>query len=131
MTRVVSSGCDASGPAITTPQPSRRGRSCVGYDLANDYYTDQRPIHALRHEEDGQRLDGLDTETNAPAATGGRWQTGLTAEHASDLAMLLNRPYSAIMEAADPFPPPEEDLGGGDICSLQTEPSTEDDKPLD
>lgn len=28
-------------------------------------------------------------------------------------------------------PPPEEQLGGGDICSLEEEPSTEDDKPLD
>jgi hypothetical protein len=28
-------------------------------------------------------------------------------------------------------PPPEEDLGGGDICSLEAEPSTDDDKPLD
>jgi hypothetical protein len=28
-------------------------------------------------------------------------------------------------------PPPEEQLGGGDICSLEEQPSTEDDKPLD
>jgi hypothetical protein len=28
-------------------------------------------------------------------------------------------------------PLPEEDLGGGDICSLQEQPSTEDDQPLD
>jgi hypothetical protein len=28
-------------------------------------------------------------------------------------------------------PPPEEDLGGGDICSLERRPSTDDDKPLD
>jgi hypothetical protein len=26
---------------------------------------------------------------------------------------------------------PEEDLGGGDICSLQEYPSTDDDQPLD
>jgi len=30
-----------------------------------------------------------------------------------------------------PQPLPEEDLGGGDICSLQEQPSTDDDKPLD
>ena len=30
-----------------------------------------------------------------------------------------------------PQPPSEEDLGGGDICSLEKEPSTDDDKPLD
>ena len=28
-------------------------------------------------------------------------------------------------------PKPEEDLGGGDICSLQEYPSTDDDQPLD
>jgi len=30
-----------------------------------------------------------------------------------------------------PQPPYEEDLGGGDICSLEEQPSTADDKPLD
>jgi hypothetical protein len=28
-------------------------------------------------------------------------------------------------------PPPEEDLDGGDICSLEVQPSTDDDQPLD
>jgi hypothetical protein len=28
-------------------------------------------------------------------------------------------------------PKPEEDLGGGDFCSLQEQPSTDDDQPLD
>jgi len=28
-------------------------------------------------------------------------------------------------------PPPEEDYGGGDICSLEETPSTEDDQPLE
>jgi hypothetical protein len=28
------------------------------------------------------------------------------------------------------LPPPEEDLGGGDICSLEEKPSTEDNMPL-
>jgi hypothetical protein len=28
-------------------------------------------------------------------------------------------------------PLPEEDLGGGDICSLEEQPSTDDDQPLD
>jgi hypothetical protein len=28
-------------------------------------------------------------------------------------------------------PPPEEALGDGDICSLQEQPSTDDDQPLD
>ena len=29
------------------------------------------------------------------------------------------------------FPPPEEELGGGDFCSLDEQPSSDDDKPLD
>jgi hypothetical protein len=28
-------------------------------------------------------------------------------------------------------PPAEEDFGGGDFCSLEASPSTEDDQPLD
>jgi hypothetical protein len=28
-------------------------------------------------------------------------------------------------------PQPEEDLGGGDFCSVQEQPSTDDDQPLD
>jgi hypothetical protein len=31
----------------------------------------------------------------------------------------------------DDHPPPEDELGGGDICSLEEAPSTDDDKPLD
>ena len=40
-------------------------------------------------------------------------------------------------QASDPLtdlndhPAPEEHLGGGDICSLEEAPSTDDDKPLD
>lgn len=35
-------------------------------------------------------------------------------------------------ESAQPVQPePEHDLGGGDICSLEQEASTDDDKPLD
>jgi hypothetical protein len=33
--------------------------------------------------------------------------------------------------AAPRQPPGEEELGGGDICSLEQQPSTDDDKPLD
>jgi hypothetical protein len=36
-------------------------------------------------------------------------------------------------EAKSPpaFPAPEEELGGGDFCSLEEQPSTDDDTPLD
>lgn len=36
-----------------------------------------------------------------------------------------------VLKDLDTQPPPEEQLGGGDICSLEEAPSTEDDKPLD
>jgi hypothetical protein len=32
---------------------------------------------------------------------------------------------------ADKHPPPEEDFGGGDLCSPEQDAPTEDDKPLD
>lgn len=31
----------------------------------------------------------------------------------------------------DDQPPAEDELGGGDICSVEEQPSTDDDKPLD
>jgi CBS domain-containing protein len=37
--------------------------------------------------------------------------------------------HDDFFNAAD-YPPPEEDLGGGDIVSLQEQPSTTDDEPL-
>jgi hypothetical protein len=51
-------------------------------------------------------------------------------DDADDLTDLLNR---LAQEGKAPVaqPPPEENLGGGDICSLQEQPSTDDDKPLD
>jgi hypothetical protein len=38
---------------------------------------------------------------------------------------------SDVLKDIDTQPPPEEQLGGGDICSLEEAPSTDDDKPLD
>lgn len=71
-----------------------------------------------------------DTEKNTPAAIGGNRQAGLDRQAASDLVDQLNgieRPCTT----STIHPPPEEDLGGGDICSLERQPSTDDDKPLD
>lgn len=36
-------------------------------------------------------------------------------------------------EPSEPIkqPPPEDELGGGDICSVEEQPSTDDDKPLE
>lgn len=84
--------------------------------------------YEMRMLDDGWAV--WDTETNAPASVGGRWQTSLDMEVARKLVYLLNNTVrtSALPE---PFPPAEEDLGGGDICSLQEQPSTDDDRPLE
>jgi hypothetical protein len=37
---------------------------------------------------------------------------------------------TAVLDNLAIYPPPEEDLGGGDFVSLQQEPSTADDEPL-
>jgi putative SOS response-associated peptidase YedK len=49
----------------------------------------------------------------------------------SDALQIVARGTSKIDDVQPDHPPPEEDLGGGDICSLELEPSTEDDRPLD
>lgn len=49
--------------------------------------------------------------------------------------MTLDRLTERLRELEDElrrkWPAPEQELGGGDICSLEREPSTEDDQPLD
>lgn len=35
------------------------------------------------------------------------------------------------VEPNEVHPPPEDELGGGDICSVEEQPSTDDDRPLD
>jgi hypothetical protein len=50
--------------------------------------------------------------------------------------VLIGNSQDSPAEKPDPLtkldhPPPEDHLGGGDICSLQEQPSTDDDKPLD
>lgn len=71
-----------------------------------------------------------DTQTNAPAIVGGRWRTSMSMADADGAIKLLNDDWHKS-QAHDQHPPPEEDLGGGDICSIQEQPSTDDDKPLD
>jgi hypothetical protein len=70
-----------------------------------------------------------DMETKAPAHFEGRSQDGLSIKAADDAATLLNAVNRCNKH--EPFPPPEEDLGDGDICSLERTPSTQDDKPLE
>jgi putative SOS response-associated peptidase YedK len=69
------------------------------------------------------------------------WETWLTAPVAHALHLQSPLPNAALQivargpekqDSADmDQPPPEQDYGGGDIASLQAEPSTDDDRPLD
>jgi hypothetical protein len=63
-------------------------------------------------------------------------QSHKPAKHIEETARLASSVESdkspeKVRKAGRMHPPPEEDLGGGDICSLEETPSTEDDKPLD
>jgi hypothetical protein len=60
------------------------------------------------------------------------------AEHIEEVARLASsvepdkNPENVRKAAAGrDHPPPEDELGGGDICSLEWKPPTDDDKPLD
>jgi hypothetical protein len=60
------------------------------------------------------------------------------AEHIEEVARLASsvepdKNPENVRKAAGgrDHPPPEDELGGGDICSLEWKPPTDDDKPLD
>ncbi|MBN9042431.1 MAG: DUF159 family protein [Rhizobiales bacterium 62-47] len=67
------------------------------------------------------------------------WETWLTADAPDALKLQQPWPDDELMIVArgtdkkdgDDLPPPEDEYGGGDIASLQAEPSTDDDRPLD
>jgi hypothetical protein len=49
----------------------------------------------------------------------------VTTENVPGISRVLDH-----LRIADPYPPGEEDYGGGDFVSLQQQPSTADDEPL-
>ena len=54
-------------------------------------------------------------------------------ERSRKLAIMAADSVSGVKKVQDHlliYPPPEEDLGGGDIASLEEQASTEDDQPL-
>lgn len=51
--------------------------------------------------------------------------------HMGDGAILSAAEALALVPKREDQPPPEEDYGGGDIVSVQREPSTDDDQPLE
>jgi CBS domain-containing protein len=64
-------------------------------------------------------LDGVVENKNA------RLATIVAAENVAGVKQVVDN-----LCDSRPCPPPEEDLGGGDIASLQEQPSTTDDEPL-
>jgi hypothetical protein len=61
-------------------------------------------------------------------------QSHKPAKHIEDIAQMASSVEPEMVRKPGKGrtqPPPEEDLGGGDICSLEEQPSTDDDKPLD
>lgn len=51
--------------------------------------------------------------------------------HTSEGAIMSATEALALVSRKEDQPPPEEDYGGGDIVSVQREPSTDDDQPLE
>lgn len=51
--------------------------------------------------------------------------------HVGDGAIMTAAEALALVPMRESHPPPEEDYGGGDIVSVQSEPSTDDDQPLE
>jgi hypothetical protein len=57
----------------------------------------------------------------------------ITDERCRQAAIVAAENVPGVKQVQDElcsYPPPEEDLGGGDIASLEREPSTIDDEPL-
>lgn len=51
--------------------------------------------------------------------------------HTGDGAIMSAAEALALVPTRESYPPSEEDYGGGDIVSVQREPSTDDDQPLE
>jgi CBS domain-containing protein len=68
--------------------------------------------------------DGVVTLSGVVASKNARQAAIVAAENVPGVRKVFDN-----LEARD-YPPPEEDLGGGDIVSLQEQPSTTDDEPL-
>jgi CBS domain-containing protein len=69
--------------------------------------------------------DGVVSLTGTIKSENARQAAIVAAENVPGVKKVLDDFYDARA-----YPPPEEDLGGGDIVSLQEQPSTTDDEPL-
>jgi CBS domain-containing protein len=67
--------------------------------------------------------DGIVSLSGVVESKNARLATIVAAENVAGVKQVVDN-------LCDTHPPPEEDLGGGDIASLQEQPSTTDDEPL-
>jgi len=69
--------------------------------------------------------DGIVSLRGVVKSAKARQAATVAAENVPGVCKVLDR-----LSEAPPYPPPEQDLGGGDFVSLQEQPSTIDDEPL-
>jgi CBS domain-containing protein len=101
------------------PQPSADDDCLRGEVIAAMEHAAWRPCRLKVTVRDGVvSLSGVVASKNA------RQAAIVAAENVPGVTKVVD-----YLEARA-YPPPEEDLGGGDIVSLQQEPSTTDDEPL-
>ena len=74
----------------------------------------------------GSLRDCVDALRNKPEASHHLYEI-----HTSDSTVMSATEAIALMPRRENYPPPEENYGGGDIVSVQSEPSTDDDQPLE
>ncbi len=96
----------------------RGGKFGVGYTAVGEAPCERAPAHSMLAKN--RRVYAGDF----PSAYNGTGEN-IVFKRIKQLARKQRRPKRRTQ------PQPEEDLGGGDICSLQEQPSTDDDQPLD
>ena len=95
--------------------PSLNGRRINPKDGASPYTIMQ-----------GSLRDCVDALRNKPESSHHLYDI-----HTCDNAVMSADEAMALMPKREDQPPPEENYGGGDIVSVQSEPSTDDDQPLE
>lgn len=89
------------------------------------------PYALFCHDAQLSQAYSTEEEVWTHAAKAGLVVESVADEEAANPRRVLDRNYS--IKACDGpvgHPPPEEDLGGGDIVSVEHEPPAEDDRPL-
>ena len=107
---------------------ARRGKTAATkrYDLGLTQVPEDNMSRKPKGVQKGSRPATVNDQSHMPAK-----HIEETARLASSVETDKNLEKVRKAGGRRTHPPPEEDLGGGDICSLEERPSTDDDKPLD